>query len=600
MASTEDEEAINLLSLDGGGIRGVSTLVILDEIMTKIKKSYNLPEVPKPCEYFHMIAGTSTGGLIAIMLGRLQMSTKEALQAYDNCSAKIFSFRNRKTWSLSERFRATTLEEVVQSIVKERGMGEEMRHPERPKKGKVVVCVMPAGKIGEPHLVRSFKGDPGSEENWDEGTTIWAAARATTAASSFFKPQRLGRGMAAQSYIDAAIGVNNPVEYLLEEAVAEFGSGRRLGCLVSIGTGTRGIKLESALTGFSKVVRAPIYYYDLIKTLKDTATNGEETHRRLRSRLRPFPGSYYRFNVPAAAEEVKLHEYKKIPLLKDLTKKYLDNKEVAKEIDRVTRDLHTDSFDHGLTLGHVYGLDKNQVFLANKKPRAMVGASVFFTGRQDILQRLDSLFAPRDTEEASPRREFLLYGMGGVGKTEVALKISEMLQRRFKYIFFIDGSSVVTVLQSYAKIAKQHKLPGVEVDELFDAALRWIDKLTVEWLMVFDDCNLNDRHDYLPRKDRGNVIYTSRSTALTEELSVELTYEVTPFEDADAIDLLLKASDLGESAADAQVRRLAENIVRELGCLPIAVDKAAAFIRDGDWSLQDYLKKLREEKSTRH
>lgn len=53
--------------------------------------------------------------------------------------------------------------------------------------------------------------------------------------------------------------------------------------------------------------------------------------------------------------------------------------------------------------------------------------SAFFTGRQDILQRLDSFFAPRDTG-GRPRREFLLYGMGGVGKTEIALKFSEVVE----------------------------------------------------------------------------------------------------------------------------------------------------------------------------
>jgi hypothetical protein len=76
---SDDDEAVNILSLgelqicpareastdparDGGGVRGVSTLVILDAIMTEIKDLHGLAETPRPCDYFHMIAGTNTGG----------------------------------------------------------------------------------------------------------------------------------------------------------------------------------------------------------------------------------------------------------------------------------------------------------------------------------------------------------------------------------------------------------------------------------------------------------------------------------------------------------------------------------------------------------
>ena len=62
-----------ILSLDGGGVRGLSSLVILDEIMKEVRRRDKLKEVPLPCDYFDLIGGTSTGGLIAIMLGRLRM-----------------------------------------------------------------------------------------------------------------------------------------------------------------------------------------------------------------------------------------------------------------------------------------------------------------------------------------------------------------------------------------------------------------------------------------------------------------------------------------------------------------------------------------------
>jgi hypothetical protein len=61
-----------ILSLDGGGIRGLSSLFILKEIMDSIRRKSG-DQNPLPCQYFDLIGGTSTGGLIAIMLGRLGM-----------------------------------------------------------------------------------------------------------------------------------------------------------------------------------------------------------------------------------------------------------------------------------------------------------------------------------------------------------------------------------------------------------------------------------------------------------------------------------------------------------------------------------------------
>ena len=49
---------IRLLALDGGGVRGLSSLIILQQLMETIEPD----SPPKPCDYFDMIGGTSTGG----------------------------------------------------------------------------------------------------------------------------------------------------------------------------------------------------------------------------------------------------------------------------------------------------------------------------------------------------------------------------------------------------------------------------------------------------------------------------------------------------------------------------------------------------------
>lgn len=47
---------------DGGGVRGYSSLLIIEHIMEKIQAKYGLSDVPRPCDHFDLIGGTGTGG----------------------------------------------------------------------------------------------------------------------------------------------------------------------------------------------------------------------------------------------------------------------------------------------------------------------------------------------------------------------------------------------------------------------------------------------------------------------------------------------------------------------------------------------------------
>jgi tetratricopeptide (TPR) repeat protein len=127
-------------------------------------------------------------------------------------------------------------------------------------------------------------------------------------------------------------------------------------------------------------------------------------------------------------------------------------------------------------------------------------------------------------------------------------------------------------------------------------AMNWIEDLTEEWLMIFDDCKLDDRRTELPGRGKGNIIYTSRLSSLKDALGGDCVWEVTPLTEAEAIELLLRASGSNSPSLNDDERVAAQAIVRELGCLPLAIDKAAVSIRDIYRSLGDYLQMLRREK----
>ena len=94
-----------ILSLDGGGVRGLSSLLILREVMEDIERRTGAHETPKPSGYFDVIGGTSTGGLIAIMLGLLGMvSPNIGLLMH-----RLLTNASRHIWPCRKRFSRLTM-----------------------------------------------------------------------------------------------------------------------------------------------------------------------------------------------------------------------------------------------------------------------------------------------------------------------------------------------------------------------------------------------------------------------------------------------------------------------------------------------------------
>ena len=114
--------------------------------------------------------------------------------------------------------------------------------------------------------------------------------------------------------------------------------------------------------------------------------------------------------------------------------------------------------------------------------------------------------------------------------------------------------------------------------------------------MVFDNADVlspAQLETYFPPPGKGgNILITSRNSAMQRLTLPENSFEVTGMEKKDAIELLLKSSCLDTSRIDFQAD--ASKIVQELFCLPLAVDQAGAYIASGATTIGNYLAKYFE------
>ena len=84
--------------------------------------SRNTTNPSRPCEVFDLICGTATGGLIAILLGRLEMTCDEAIQAYDDLESKIFDATPtiQHILARNDPFDTSRFQTRLEEIIKER------------------------------------------------------------------------------------------------------------------------------------------------------------------------------------------------------------------------------------------------------------------------------------------------------------------------------------------------------------------------------------------------------------------------------------------------------------------------------------------------
>ncbi|KAJ7765230.1 hypothetical protein B0H16DRAFT_414843 [Mycena metata] len=191
--------------------------------------------------------------------------------------------------------------------------------------------------------------------------------------------------------------------------------------------------------------------------------------------------------------------------------------------------------------------------------------SKIFCGRQEILNKMHHFFSDPGIQHI-----YVLHGLGGAGKTQIALRFIKESSSRFSDILFIDTSTIATIETGLKNIAILK-----DFGDSPENGLLWLASKAEEWLLFFDnadDPNIN-LHDYIPQCNHGNIIITSRNPGMCVHAGSNSL--VSDMEEEDAVALLLKSA---LQKATVCTKQIAAEIVKALHHLPLAIVQAGAFI----------------------
>ena len=190
-----------------------------------------------------------------------------------------------------------------------------------------------------------------------------------------------------------------------------------------------------------------------------------------------------------------------------------------------------------------------------------------FTGRGATLERLRDKLAGGGMTVVLAQA---LYGMGGVGKTQVALEYAHRFKADYDLVWWVPSERANEISQALANLAARLRLPvGDNVVEAADAALEALRRDTAgRWLLVFDNAeDPKELEDFLPTGS-GHVMITSRNQAWShaaEPLEVDVFTR-----DESVAHLMHHVPDLDLNDAD--------RVAAALGDLPLAVEQAGAWL----------------------
>ncbi|KAI5900627.1 FabD/lysophospholipase-like protein [Schizophyllum commune H4-8] len=261
--------------------------------MHRIQFASCLSALPPPCEYFDIIAGSGTGGLIALLLGRLRLSIEHAIECYTRVVSHVFT-QIKTDGSL----RTTPLEKVLKEISRRFGNGENTPVFETlPAQCKTFVCIREDNGSGNvvSRRIRSYAHptEPATQ------FTLVEAIRATMGHPALFKPLSSTKG---RTFLDAGDDHYNPAFDIMQELEAIYPT-RHLAYYLSIGAGTTQTVGENPQRRFVNQPRLPS---SILRTIRTLAERCDAIASAFQREHRDLEGKYFRMTPSHVPSDGKI------------------------------------------------------------------------------------------------------------------------------------------------------------------------------------------------------------------------------------------------------------------------------------------------------
>ncbi|XP_039103140.1 calcium-independent phospholipase A2-gamma isoform X3 [Hyaena hyaena] len=310
---------IRILSIDGGGTRGVVALQTLRKLVELTQKPVH--------QLFDYICGVSTGAILAFMLGLFHMPLDECEELYRKLGSDVFSQNVivgtvKMSWSHAF-YDSQTWENILKDRMGSSLMIETARNPTCPKVAAVSTIVN-RGITPKAFVFRNYGHFPGINSHYLGGCQykMWQAIRASSAAPGYFAEYALGNDL----HQDGGLLLNNPSALAMHECKCLWPD-VPLECIVSLGTGRYESDVRNSVTYTSLKTK--------LSNVINSATDTEEVHVMLDGLLPP--DTYFRFN-PVMCENIPLDESRneKLNQLQLEGLKYIErNEEKMKKLAKI-------------------------------------------------------------------------------------------------------------------------------------------------------------------------------------------------------------------------------------------------------------------------